>query len=86
MKTVWEIKIILTQSYLIKVNNLHWKTYQYNEGKLGSSFDIKHNEYKLVRQYLEVISVQKWIEIKLYYGVYKWQHPNNNNTIIYQNR
>ena len=37
----------------------------------------KHNGYKLVNQYLEVLTLQKYIELKLHYAI-----ENGNTRII----
>ena len=49
----------------------YWKTYQYNEDNQGVFLLEEHNWYTAANQYLEVIILQKLVELKLHYVVKK---------------
>ena len=58
MKTRCEIKMIETQSDVMRENIFYWKSEQYNEEKLGWLFDIVQQWIKWSKQYLEVLTLQ----------------------------
>ena len=52
--------------------------------KQGGHLIYGNNGYKVVNQYLEVLTLYKYIELKLHFCFQKQKHPNKNNTTIYK--